>query len=93
MNTFRFRALWPITDHTQPFLDLIAEAKADLPAVAARAHARPLRGGRWSIAPSAEIPGSGRITPYVLVYDAPASPSRQNAIHQPIHHNTEEQAA
>jgi DNA polymerase-3 subunit epsilon len=31
-----FRAIWPITDETVPVRDLIAEARADLPAVARR---------------------------------------------------------
>lgn len=69
-----FRALWPITDMTTPLGDLIDTATRDLPMVAARAHAEVQAGGRWLVAASAKVPGSGRVTENVLLYEAPAAP-------------------
>lgn len=71
---FVFRALWPITDMTLPLGDLIAAAEVDLPVVAALQHAEVQSGGRWSVAPSSRVPGSGNITANVLIYEAPAVP-------------------
>ncbi len=70
---YLFRAMWPITDMATPLADLISEAELDLPMVAARARAAVRPGpGRWTIAPSARIPGSGRVADNVLLYEAPA---------------------
>lgn len=56
----RFRALWPVTDPTVPAVDLLAEAQADLPAVARRHGARNIV---WHAAPvlreGRSTPGSG----------------------------------
>jgi len=67
-----FRALWPITDDSLTFADLCKQAAGDLPDLVIQAHARLLRPGRFTIAESAHVPGSGRVTPTVLLYEAPA---------------------
>ncbi|WP_224279092.1 hypothetical protein [Nocardioides lacusdianchii] len=76
----RFRAIWPITNERLPFTALCAQATHDIPFLAAQAHARLTGPGRWSAALSAEVPGSGRITKWVLLYEAPAvqAPRRTN---------------
>ncbi|WP_435744954.1 hypothetical protein [Nocardioides sp. SYSU DS0663] len=70
--THLFRALWPITDHSAGITQLAAQARHDLPLLLAQAHARTTGPGRFSVAPSAQIPGSGRTTAWVLLYEAPA---------------------
>lgn len=67
-----FRAIWPIVDTAVDYQHLIREACEDLPTLAARAHAEITGRGRFSIAPSARVPGSGRVTESVLLYEAPA---------------------
>lgn len=69
-----FQAIWPILDQRLTYDQLIDEAAHDLPTLVAQAHARitDWRAGRWSIARSVDVPGSGRITPTVLLYEAPA---------------------
>jgi hypothetical protein len=69
-----FRAIWPITDRTRPYELLITEAEAEIPELILRAHARITNwpAGRWSIARSEHVPGSGRVTPMVLLFEAPA---------------------
>lgn len=69
-----FLAFWPIVDQRVPYERLLAEAEAELPDLVSRAHARIVdyRAGRWSIARSSRVPGCGRITPTVLLYEAPA---------------------
>ena len=69
-----FRAIWPITDETVGYAELCRQATDDLPALVAQAKARLTRPGRFSIAPSDKVPGSGRVTDAVLVYEAPAVP-------------------
>lgn len=69
----RFRAVWPIVDETVPFPDLLREASAEISTLATQAGARLTRPGRFLIAPSDLVPGSGRVTAWVLVYDAPAT--------------------
>lgn len=69
---YLFRAIWPILDETVPWADLVRQASDDLPEVLARAHARILRPGRFSLARSETVPGSGRVAGSVLVYEAPA---------------------
>jgi len=69
---FMFRAIWPMTDETMPFPELVKEATVDLPNVIARAHARLTAHGKWSMAPSCNVPGSGRVTEHVLIFEAPA---------------------
>lgn len=72
MSTLRL--LWPIVDQRIPYDQLIAEAEEDVERLAIQAHARvtDYAAGRWSIERSAKVPGSGRITPTVLIYEAPA---------------------
>jgi hypothetical protein len=70
--TFTFRALWPITDPNCPFLRLCNDAFPDVPALLRQAHAIPTAHGRFHVAPSAHVPGSGRITDWVLIYECPA---------------------
>ncbi len=71
-----FRAFWPIVDDTVPPIDLIREAALELPRLTAQAHAVINGPGRWAIAPSCKVPGSGRVTPTVLLYEAPATQGR-----------------
>lgn len=74
-----FRAIWPIADESVPYAQLCHEATADLPHLIAQAKAHLLRAGSFSIAPSDQVPGSGRITESVLMYTAPAEPMRRRA--------------
>ena len=67
-----FRAIWPITDETVGYAALCKQAQSELPLLIAQAKARLTHPGRFSIAPSDKVPGSGRITSAVLVYEAPA---------------------
>lgn len=85
---FMFRAVWPVLDEAAPLSELLREATAELDEVASRAHARILTRGRFSIALSSQVPGSGRITELVLLFEAPAErvPCRI------AHHNHEEVA-
>ena len=69
---YTFRAVWPILDESEPYGSLCRQATADLPTLIAQAHAVVLTRGRFSIAPSSHVPGSGRITDSVLVFEAPA---------------------
>ena len=68
----RFIAFWPITDEAVPFRVLRDQAAAEVPALAAQAHARITGRCRWTIRDSAAVPGSGRVTDTVLVCEAPA---------------------
>ncbi|WP_109507333.1 hypothetical protein [Nocardioides speluncae] len=70
-----FRAVWPITNPHAAISTLMREAGQDLPALKAQAHATTIGPGRYSIAHSANIPGSGRITEWCLLYEAPARPA------------------
>lgn len=72
MSGVMFRAIWPIVDETRPYADLCKEAAEDLPRLIATAHAVLEKPGRFSVAPSEKVPGSGRVTPSVLLYEAPA---------------------
>lgn len=69
-----FRAFWPIVDQRIPYDQLIAEAAEDVERLALQAHAHitDFRAGRWSIERSSRVPGSGRVAPTVLIYEAPA---------------------
>lgn len=69
-----FMARWPITDETLGIAELAVLARPDLPLLTAQAGARITGPGRWFVVRSAELPGSGRITEWVLVYEAPAEP-------------------
>jgi hypothetical protein len=67
-----YKAIWPITDITLPWFALIEQAKRDLPNLTMLAHAQLTGAGRWSVAESRTVPGSGGITPWVLIFEAPA---------------------
>lgn len=67
-----FRAVWPILEDGTPYRDIVRAAKAEIPALAGQAHARLTGPGRFSIAESDDVPGCGRTTPTVLVFEAPA---------------------
>ena len=69
-----FRACWPITDPTTPYADLTTQAAGDLPLLLRQAGACPVVGefGRWYITASSAVPGSGRITDKVLIYEVRA---------------------
>ena len=68
------RIIWPILDPTIARDDLIAEAVETLPRLVAQARARITRPDQalFRILPSTRVPGSGRVTDTVLVYDVPA---------------------
>lgn len=68
-----FRACWPILEDGTPYRDLVRTAKTEIPVLVGQAHARLTGAGRFSIAESVDVPGSGRTTPTVLVYEAPAT--------------------
>ncbi|MFW6776108.1 hypothetical protein ACOACO_17625 [Nocardioides sp. CPCC 205120] len=70
-----FRAIWPIVDESRTYAALCREAAREVPEIAARSRARLTGPGRFSVAPSESVPGSGRLTDSVLVYEAPAEPS------------------
>lgn len=67
-----FRAIWPIVDEGFSYAALCLSAEADLPMLIAQTHARLTGPGRFSVAPSDRVPGSGRVTESVLVFEAPA---------------------
>lgn len=70
--THTFLARWPILDPARTIASLRDEAACELDQLVSRAHARLVGPGRWAIADSARVPGSGGITPTVLVFTAPA---------------------
>lgn len=72
MSEISFRAIWPITDETVTYATLCRQASDDLPLLIAQAKAELIRPGRFSIAPSSHVPGSGNVAESVLIYDAPA---------------------
>ena len=72
-----FRACWPITDASTPSLDLCPQACTALGRLPRQAHARPSGHGRFTAAPSAHVPGSGRVTNWVLIYECPARPTNR----------------
>lgn len=67
-----FRAIWPVVDETVTYADLCRQAAEDLPTLLTRSSARVTGPGRFSIAPADKVPGSGRVSESVLVYEAPA---------------------
>ena len=69
-----FRALWPILDDAPSaagYAQLLAEARADLPAILARHSARATGPGVFHVAASVDVPGSGRVTESVLIWEGP----------------------
>ncbi len=73
-----FRACWPILEDGTPYRALLATAKTELPLLLGQAHARLVGPGRFSIAESVDVPGCGRTTPTVLVFEAPATRNRRS---------------
>lgn len=71
-SVYTFRAVWPILDETETWASLCRQASADLPTLIAQAHAVVLTRGRFSVAAAEQVPGSGRISESVLVFEAPA---------------------
>lgn len=69
-----FRAMWPIVDERVTWAILTRTARAELPMLAAQAKARLIGAGRFYVMPSSAVPGSGRVTETVLVFDGPAEP-------------------
>ncbi|WP_028474062.1 hypothetical protein [Nocardioides alkalitolerans] len=67
-----FRAMWPIRDESCSITDLCREATEELPGLVARANAKLLSPGAFSIKPASKVPGSGNTTRSVLLYEAPA---------------------
>ena len=67
-----FRAIWPIIDESVPYADLIEQASDDLSVLVRQSRAELTGPGRFSIAASASVPGSGRVTESVMIYEAPA---------------------
>lgn len=72
MNGYFFRAWWPIVDEDAAWSELCRQAEAEVPLLVAQGKAKLTGPGRFSIAPSAQVPGSGRVTESVLLYEAPA---------------------
>lgn len=81
MTQHRFMAIWPIVDESVEYHRLCREAADDLPNVLARTGAQVTGPGRFSIAPSVTVPGSGRITDSVLIYEAPGVPIPRRPYH------------
>lgn len=78
------RCMWPILPGTGiDFTDLVAEAEQELPWVLNTAGALVTGPGRWSTAKSSDVPGSGRVTPLVLLFEAPAKPKPRRSYHLP----------
>lgn len=77
------RAVWPVVDESLLAIPdvLLAEALADLPHVAARAHAELTGPGRAWVAPGRLVPGS-RAHAWVVVAEAPA----RTLLIRPYHH-------
>lgn len=76
---FLFRAVWPITDETLPFPDLIDQAHTEVPALAHQAAAALCGTPVYSLARSCDVPGSGNTTAYVLLASCPARPAPARA--------------
>ena len=67
-----FRAIWPITDRRLGDRELADQAIEEVPGIALQARATITGRGQFRIAPSADVPGSGGVTEWCLVYEAPA---------------------
>jgi len=75
-----FRALWPITDPTLGVGDLLATAASDLPLLSRQARVELVGEGRYCVARSATVPGSGNLTEWTLLYTCPAVPAGDPAV-------------
>lgn len=84
MNSHTVRCMWPILPGTGHDLSvLISEAEQELAWVLNQAGAVVTGPGRWSTARSDQVPGSGRVTPLVLLFEAPARPKTRRTYHLP----------
>lgn len=72
-----FQAVWPITDQTLPFADLVAEAEQDLPAVATRHGATITGPAVFKVVDGRTQPGSQGAAQCVVA-TAPAVARRRN---------------
>ena len=71
--THLFRAMWPIPDTTSSFPELMAQAYAEVPHLARMQRASIVGdAGKFSVALSKDVPGSGNTTQWVLLFVAPA---------------------
>lgn len=77
-----FRAIWPIRDDTVPARQLAREATEELPELVVRARAQLTGPGWWRVLPSKRVPGSGNLTPLVLVFEAPAEQAPTRVYHR-----------
>lgn len=82
MSATTFVAYWPITDQSVGWDELIKAAEQDLPLLLGQARCRKAGPGAFRIARSVDVPGSGRLTPTVLVFEAPAWPRKPRAYHR-----------
>lgn len=69
---YSFRAIWPVLDESLTLAEMSEHAAPDLPLLIAQARAKLLSEGSFTIADATRVPGSGRVTRYVLIYEAPA---------------------
>jgi hypothetical protein len=79
-----FKALWPIVNEKAPVTAMFTLAARDVPDLARRAHARITGPGQFTFERSVDVPGSGRVTEWVLVYTAPAVPVPRRSYHHPV---------
>lgn len=70
-----FQAVWPIVDAGLPATQLFAEARQDLPSVAARHNARITGTPHFQVRAGRRVPGSQGAA-YVVTCTAPAEPIR-----------------
>jgi WhiB family redox-sensing transcriptional regulator len=70
----RFLAWWPVLDEHRPMLDLINDARRDLPELVAAQGIRLAGRARWSKRPGADFPSAG--ADVVLVVEVPAEASQ-----------------
>jgi WhiB family redox-sensing transcriptional regulator len=73
----RLLAWWPVRDPHRPMLDLINEARRDLPAIAAARGVELAGRVRWSKRPGRDFPSAG--ADVVLVAETPAQPAAREA--------------
>lgn len=71
-TTQTYRAMWPIVDEQRSFIGLCREAQVELGPLMQRARVMASGPGRFYAAHASQVPGSGRVTDWVLVYECPA---------------------
>lgn len=79
---FNLQAVWPILDPDLPTTVLYAEARKDLPAIAARHNARLTGEPTFEVHLGHRVPGS-QGAEYVVTATAPAEPVRRRDYGQP----------